>query len=523
MSFTVCPSDKGVSMNVPMSIKKSVAKITANSGAKQSRNSVTKLVSSFLHIVLIGALACEVSACGSKSTIDLQKPAAPADPVAPPNQKPSTGTPSKPNEPGTNPDQPGQDGHQAPRYRLVCEGVPQVKTPFVILETTSRSFDGSFGLMLGSYDDPNKVITRENWNIAKGSQPIVIPGAAPAQIDYLFIGQKQIAKGQIGDLRLFDVNVDTVYLTGRAVDLGPVLGLKKSTRLAAEGLNLSPSNYGSSDAGTYVLIPTTAGFKVLTRDRSRTLGTIKADSTQTILPKIFEGQKVFTALQFNGRTFNPVVQKLAISASSVSVSPGLNTGLNTVLNTVLNTGSTTATPLQIYKAGQLVWSETTSSAPGSIIIATLQTSTGQVTRASYRTPVEGAKIFPQIAVTNDEGSSGPVVNVAVESFIFKPTDENPGASVSYAKVQKLIVSVSGTSLVEGDAVDYPGAAIARVTTAGLIGKWIIGTLFTTERADELLGTFDSRGGYQAFRDRGGFFDGVGQNTCVHPAVTEVKQ
>jgi hypothetical protein len=469
--------------------------------------------------LVAGLLISGLSACGSKSTIDLQTPPAPQAPARAPNGKASPSSPANPNDPNTNPEKPDQPVHSGPvpnRYRLICEGPLRV-APFVSFESTSKSFEGSFILFLGSYADPSEAVTRDHKNIVEGNLPIAIPGAGLDQAEFLFVGRKQVSKDTASELRLFQVTVDSVLRTGKAVDLGAATVTDKSLRQAADQAGLAAANYGSSDQGNYLLIPALGGFTVMSRDRARTFGLIKADVTKTILPKIFESQKVFTALVFNGRAFTPVLQKIEFAGSAITVSKASNVGAV----------SGSALPLQVYNSTSLTWSEAAVGGANSITIAKVDTSTNRVTRATYRTPVPNAKIYPGMAVTAESAdpAAAPVIslNVAVEALTYNPTNEKTGADVAYAKVQKLILNSAGTSLSEGDAIDYPATALAKVQSLGLANKWIIQSLFSTENADELLGTFDARNGFQIYKDRGGYFDGVTETACGHPAVVQEVQ
>jgi hypothetical protein len=475
--------------------------------------------SPILFSCFLAAFSMAVSSCGSKSTIELQKPIVAPAPSVPNEQKTGPGTnPDDPSLHPEKPDVPVPTGSNSNRYRLICEGAPAQITPFLTLETTTESFEAALIISLGSFNDPNEAVTETNKNIVEGSSPVVLPMPETGRIDYLFTGRKQISRGVYSDLRLFQADVDTTYRTGAAADLGAAPTIAKMVRLAADALGITPANYGSSDQGHFVLIPvgsgSGAGFEILSRDRVKSFGRIKADPSKTILPKIFENQKTFSALVFNGTGFTPVMKKLSISSSSVSVTQSLNLG----------TPNGTALSIQTFNSKELAWSESQSAHSNAITFAKVDTSTGQVTRATYKSNVSNAKIFPQMVVINDDGGSDRTVNIAVEAVLNTPANPAPGATVTYAKIQKLILSQDGLSLREGDTLDYPASSLARVRTYGLRGQWIIGTLLTTENSDELIGTFDgaSTNGYQLFKDRGGFLDGVSQAACGHPAISEVK-
>jgi hypothetical protein len=467
-------------------------------------------VSKTLRFATALTFALALSACGAKS-IDLQKaPQAPA-PQAPPSTKPVPGNPANPSDPAQNPEKPERPqplpGEPvAARYRLICEvGGGPGRTTFISTDANSRPFDPFADLYLGSFSDSNQSVTRSNYNIVEAYNPVAIPGSALDRLDLLFTGVKLGTRGQ----RLFQASADTVLRTGKAADLGSAVSVDRSVRDAAEALGLAAANYGVSETGRFLLLPLSSGFKIVSRDRTKTVGTISTSVSKTILPRILESKGVFTALVFNGRGFSPVVWKLSISSSSVSVSKKFELGFS---------GSTSSL-VQSFDSKSLAWVESSSVNGGSsVTVAKLDLSSGRVARASYRATARGARIYPQAAITQIDGSG--VVNLAVESVAPKAGGET-GAVVSYARV--ITLAMSGSSLSEGSSIEYPDLSLYYVQEKGLRGPWIIKTLMATADGQALLGTFTALNEYQAFRERGGSFEGVGSAGCLHPDATEVKQ
>lgn len=467
-------------------------------------------VSKTLRLTPALVFALALSACGAKS-IDLQKaPQAPA-PQAPPSTKPVPGNPANPSDPAQNPEkperpQPAPGEPVAARYRLICEvGGGPGRTTFISTDANSRSFDPFTDLYLGSFSDPNQSVTRSNYNIVEAYNPIAIPGAALDRLDLLFTGVKLGARGQ----RLFQASADTVLRTGKAADLGEAVAVDRGVREAAEALGLSAANYGASDAGRFILLPSSGGFKVMSRDRAKTVGTISASVSKTIMPRLLEAKGVYTALVSNGRGFSPVVWKLSISSSGVSVAKKFDLGFS----------GATSSLVQNFDSKSVAWVESSSVSGGSSVsVAKLDLSSGRVTRASYRATARGARIYPQAAITQVDGS--PVVNLAVESVASK-TGVEKGAVVSYARV--ITLAMNGSSLNEGSSIDYPDLSLFYVQDNGLRGPWIVKALMATTDGKALLGTFTAPNEYQAFRNRGGSFDGVGSAGCLHPDATEMKQ
>jgi len=470
------------------------------------------LRSPFMNMMKLSRLASSIVValalfgCGSKSTIDLQKqPDAPAQ-QAPPSSKPSPANPANPDNPAENPERPDNPVERGPspaRYRLVCEGARDVSS-FISAETSARSFDPIMFLYVAALKDSNQEVTRANYNIVRTNNPIPVPNSATDRLDILFTG---IKIDHEHDPRLFLANVDAVLRTGKAADLGPAPSTSKETRGAADALGLAAANYGASDQGHFLILPSSGGFKITNRSRTRTFGTISGNTSNTILPKIYEGKGIYTALVYNGHGFSPVALKLSISSSTVSVSKTIELG-----------SSGTATPLQNYSSSTLAWSETSFVGSNTITIAKVDTTTFKITRATYKTDISSAKIYPQIAVVKDERTERPTVYVAIESVSYNPAQANKGAHVAFAKLQSL--TFEGARLVEGEPLDYPDVSLLKVQTSGLRGKWIVKALFATDNEDQLLGTFDSPQDYQVFTNRGGSLDGVGSVGCTHPQVTE---
>ena len=449
-----------------------------------------------------------LTACGSSSTIDLQKqPEKPAQ-QTPPSGKP--GGPANPDDPAQNPEKPElpDPGSLAPRYRLICElgaNGAQIAT-FATAETSTRSIDPVLNLFIGKPLDPNQDVTRGNYNVIQSHNPVALASSAVDHADLLFTG---VTIQDPKNVRLLFSSVDTVLRLGKAVDLGAAVVTTKETRQAADLAGLASPNYGASDAGRFLILPTSGGFKITTRDRSRVVGQLSGDSSKTILPQIFESKNLFTALVYNGRGFTPVVRKLSISNSSVSVVRSLDVG----------SVAGSAASIQTFDSSKLIWAEENIAGSTSLVLAVLDSTSGRVTRTTYRTQISGARIYPQIAVSRDD--SGTLVNVAVESVSSNPTASNPGAKVTYAKLQTL--SFNGSTLVEGQAIDYPDFAIAKVENTGLKGKWIINSLLTNNISDRTVATFDSTNGYQAYIVSGGLFGAIGNVECLHPQMTEVTQ
>lgn len=475
-----------------------------------------KIPSSLKLALTCGFAFATLAACGSKSSIDLQKPPTPEIPAPPANQKPGADPSQNPDDPNTNPEKPDLPVEQGPkqaRYNLVCQGH---STPFETIESTATNTAGSYTLYLGHFDDPTKQVTSDNKNINSGSNPIAISGAAPDRLDFLFMGVQQVSKDHDASPRLYEGTIDLIQRTGPAVDLGPGVQIDKSTRQSAQSMGLAAANYGASDDGNFLLIPSGGSYKVLSRDRSITYGTIAVNPANSILPKIFESRKVFTALVSNGHGFSPVLKTLSFTSSSVSVASTINLGNSQMA----------ASPLQNYDASSLAWSESPSVDGGkTIVIATVNIATGKVTRATY-TSTSG-KIFPQIAVINSADNVTHTINLAIEATSPKTLDPNAptditggaGVSVAYAKIQQLILN--GSELRDAGTLDYPALAVAQADQHGLRnGKWIVHSLFTTENSDVLLGTFNAYSGTQLFANRQGLFDGVGQSICTLPSVTE---
>ncbi len=464
-------------------------------------SNVTKLLPCLL-------LALAVSACGSKS-IDLQKqPAAPA-PQAPPSTKPAPGNPANPSDPAQNPEkperpQPAPGEPVASRYRIVCEiASGPGRATFITTDANSRAFDPFVDLYVGSLKNPNESVTRANWNIDLASRPIAVPGAALDRLDVIFTGVVRDTKSE----RLFLGQIDTVLRTGNAVDLGSAPSLGGGVRSAAEAMGLSPANYGASSQGRFILLPSSEGFKVMSRDRKKTFGTISASTSKTILPKIIEDRGVYTALVYNGSGFTPVVAKLAISSSSVSVSKKFDLGFS----------GKTASLVQGFGTGAVAWVESGSiSGSSSVTVSKLDLSSGRVTRASYRSSVRAGRIHPSAAMTVTEDGQA-TVNLAIESV----SSNSSGTTVSYARVVTL--TMSGSTLNEGSVIEYPDLSLLYAQEKGLRGgSWIIKSLMSTIDGQTLIGTFVAPNEYQVFRNRGGAFDGVGSVGCLRPDIVETK-
>jgi hypothetical protein len=273
-------------------------------------------------------------------------------------------------------------------------------------------------------------------------------------------------------------------------------------------MGLAPANYGASDTGRFVLIPSSGGFKVMNRDLSKTLGTISASTSKTIEPRILEGKGVFTALVYNGRGFSPVLAKLSISSSSVSVTKKFSLGVS----------GATSSVVQNFGSNAVAWVESQSLSGGSTVtVSKLDLSSGRVTKASFRTPVRGARIYPQAAITLIEGT--PVIHLAVEAVSGRVGEKT--ASVSYARVVTL--TMSGSTLNEGSAIEYPDLSVLYVGDHGLRGSWIIKAFMSSDDGQALIGTFTAPNEYQVFRNRGDTFEGVGSAGCIHPDIAEMKQ
>jgi hypothetical protein len=113
-----------------------------------------------------------------------------------------------------------------------------------------------------------------------------------------------------------------------------------------------------------------------------------------------------------------------------------------------------------------------------------------------------------------------VINLAVEAVTPKSGTES-GATVSDARVVTL--TMTGASVNEGSSIDYPALSVSLVEAQGLSGAWIIKSLMSTRDGGALIGTFQSPNESQAFRNRGGVFDGIGSASCLHADVTELQQ
>jgi hypothetical protein len=308
-------------------------------------------VMSLMRFALSASLIAALPACGAKS-VDLQKPPQSAAPTVPPSRKPSPDNPSAPNPEKPERPTPAPGETVEARYRLVCEvGSGPGRTTFLSTDANSRSFDPFADLYLGSFADPNQKVTRANYNIVEAYSPIAIDSSTLDRLDLLFIGKKL----GLTDVRLFQVAADTNLRIGQAVDLGPAVQVDRGARSAAEAMGLSAANYGASDSGKLILLPSSGGFKVMSRDRTKTYGMISASVSTTILPRINEAKRIYTALVYNGRGFSPVVAQLALTPSSVSVSRSFALGFS----------SATSSTVQSFGANSVAWLESTSVGGGS--------------------------------------------------------------------------------------------------------------------------------------------------------------
>lgn len=465
----------------------------AKSHVKSHASSI--VTAQFLGGLSVGLLIAIASGCSKSSTVDLQRPPTPQTEA--PAQKPSqegdnTGAPTTGD--GTkNPTVPAKPT-PAPvpvpaRYRVFCES--QDTGTIASSLTDARGVGGFFTLFIGTAAQ----VTRDNYNIRLGRRTMVVPGGANDHVAIFFAGRKEISPGNYGSERFYMSDVDVPMRTGHGVDLGSPPSVASGAASAAEALGLSAVNYGSSDKGTFVLLPGNGGLVVTNRDRTQTLGTLKVDASRTLFPKILEQDKIFTALVYDGSGFRPLIQKLDIAPTRVSVAKTVAVG-----------GAGSASPVSHFDANSLGWSEGGGS---SITIAKLDLATFKVERATYRVPVSGGAIFPQagFVTANDE------------TLIYVPVEKGASHTVDYAKLQMLKWGANAT-LADAGSVDYPQTAVDHVKAEGRKKRFILRSFLTSPQAEEAVATFDDKYGEELYKIRFDYLDLVIEDPCVHPTLVE---
>lgn len=457
-------------------------------------------------MIAAGLVMAVSTACSSKSEVDLQKPATPSAPAEPGQKadpstgKSGTGAPTDPADPSK--PSPSNPVPQKARYRLLCEAHQDL---FSTVLTTAQGVGGYFTLFLGNFADATKSVTRENFNLTSFRAGAMVPGAFIDHMTLLFVAKKLDPNGSVSGERFYTTDVDVLMRTGRAESLGAVPTINSGAVRAISALGLSGVNYGASDQGTFVLLPDAGGFKVLSRDRLRSFGTIPIDSSRALFPKIYEKEKLFSALYYDGNGFHQVLKHLSLTASSVSVSKDIDLG-----------AGSSAAPLQRFDASSFAWSESTLGGGSSLTIARVDLKTLKVTRAIYQTGVAGASLFPQVAFLNEQGKT--TIYVAVEKVASITSISSAQARVDYAKLQ--LLSLTGAQLHDEGLIEYPQSAIDRVMNNGRKNRFIIQTLLTTAGADEMLASFDDHYGFEVYKDRGGYMDPVAEEDCLHPTLVQ---
>lgn len=443
-------------------------------------------------------------ACGPAPSVELSQPPTPPKPT----------NPTKPTTPTTDP-APGDDGSVSvptptpapvlPRLRAVC--VDHMLGSVNTINSMARATDGVPRLKIRFENAP-----AGRDEVVASDQPIPVESGIRDQLDVLFLGAREVSIGQAGPLRLLLASVDLPTRDGRVVELGASVPLASEAREAAENLGVQARNFGASDRGTYLIVPRSKAFEVLSHRTLARLATIPLDPSKTLMPQIFEGENLLTALVYERGAFKVSLVKLSVQPGSVVASAASMLAPPS--------GATYYSP-SLLDAGKLVWVEADAKfgvAPRALTFVTYGAKDGSLGRARLTSTVASERLSPQVAVVHKPTRT--VLAVALEVSAERGPDPL-GRSRQLVGGRLAYIELTTRGPVEIDSLPYPAYVLKESQTFGFDGNFAVRRVLAPTGAREVLMSIDTGATDEMlFKERGGALDGVGGLACRNPNVIE---
>lgn len=478
---------------------------------KQANSKQTEMTSGripLLAVAFAGILSCALMGCGLTGPVDHSGPEVPVPMNNGDEHTPSGGETEKQpgsTEPGVSPP---PTLSPVAQYRLICEFPSSGMIDSI--SSLAPSNENANLLYLGIPTFSGEVITREKANVANVTRVSPVYPKSRDMLTLLVTASQEIDAMAFEAPAIYKTDIDLSMKSGSAQKIAQVVSLSRQASRLAARLMIDAKNYGSSDRGTYLIIPKGNKFDILRRADLGFVGRISLDPARTIDPRIYESQQVFAALVFDPstKTFGPVVLDLQISANGILVA-----GTHEIETAEKNT---TAVSLQRSGKNALTWSEVSTArsgviTPNTITIANYDLSSRMLQRASYKTS-NRARMFPQVAVSFESGR--PYWTVAVEKF----TTSQAGARIEEAKLVRLAMLAG--NLTEVLRLDYPADVAVQSASHGVSGAMMVSSLISADLGQEVFATLPTKVGAQIFKDHNGLLEAVGSHSCVHPSIIE---